>query len=107
MTFFSPGCILGGMDSTDTLIDIPTPLDLPVGTTRRRGEPFSDDALAAVEQAKLYADKMVEVRELLSVLAEHRADAIRQALAAGMNQADVARALGINCSAVNNALRQH
>lgn len=64
-------------------------------------------ALLAIEAAKTCAIRMDEARQLLSTLAEERANAIRSALEAGVSQADVARALGVSPNAVNNLLRQH
>jgi transposase-like protein len=58
-------------------------------------------------RAQYFADEIIRTRDMLSTLAEARADSIRDALDAGMTQADVARALGITPQAVHNLLRQH
>lgn len=44
-------------------------------------------------------------RAALARLAQERADAIREALAGGLSQADVARELGVTRQAVSKALR--
>ncbi len=74
-----------------------------------------DQALSAITAARAEILDRVrrasagieDARRLMSEHAAERADAIRDALATGMSQADVARELGLSPSAVNGALIKH
>lgn len=57
-----------------------------------------------IDRARRLAARMDTHRAALARLADERAQAIRDALAGGMSQAEVAKALGITRQAVNQAL---